>query len=145
MSAIQRYTTVLATLVLLSAASAFAAEAGGRAHEIRDSVYSFTLGEGNHSMFAIGDEGVAVFDTFSSRHSEAMLDAIRALTDKPVRYAFHSHNHWDHASGGQVFKDAGAQTVMHELAAEWLAAHPGRDSAPPDHGLVGRGTRHRAG
>ena len=26
---------------------------------------------------------------------------------------------------------AGAQTVMHARAAEWLAAHPGRDSAPP--------------
>jgi len=45
---------------------------------------------------------------------------------------FHSHNHWDHASGGQVFKDAGAQTVMHALAAEWLAANPGRDTVPPD-------------
>lgn len=47
-----------------------------------------------------------------------MLAAIQSVTDEPVRYAFHSHNHWDHASGGQVFKDAGAQTVMHALAAE---------------------------
>jgi hypothetical protein len=27
--------------------------------EISDSVYSFTLGEGNHPMFVIGDDGVA--------------------------------------------------------------------------------------
>ncbi len=102
-------------------------------------MYSFTLGEGNHSMFVIADEGVAVFETFSSRHAQAMLDTIRELTDKPVRYAFHSHNHWDHASGGQVFRDAGATTVMHALAAEWLAANPGRDSAPAD--LVWSGRR----
>jgi glyoxylase-like metal-dependent hydrolase (beta-lactamase superfamily II) len=119
-------------MVLVSATSIVATDAGGRTHEIVDGVYSFTLGEGNYSMFVITDDGVAVFDTFNTRHSEAMLAAIRGLTDKPVEYAFHSHNHWDHASGGQVFHDAGAQTVMHDLAAQWLAAHPGRDSASPD-------------
>jgi len=113
--------------------------------EITGGVYSFTLGEGNYSMFVVGDDGVAVFDTFNSRHSEAMLAAIRGSTDKPVKYAFHSHNHWDHASGGQVFKAAGAQTVMHELAAEWLAAHPGRDSAPPDLVWSGEGRDIRIG
>ena len=132
MSVIRRNIAALVALVLFSATSAVAAGENGRTHEIEEGVYSFTLGEGNYSMFVVGDDGVAVFDTFNSRHSEVMLAAIRSVTDKPVRYAFHSHNHWDHASGGQVFRDAGAQTVMHELAAEWLAAHPGRDSAPPD-------------
>jgi glyoxylase-like metal-dependent hydrolase (beta-lactamase superfamily II) len=60
-----------------------------------------------------------------------LLEAVRHVTDKPVTYAFISHNHWDHASGGQVFSDAGAQTVMHQRAAAWLKANPGRDSAPP--------------
>jgi len=131
MSAILKITT-LATILLAAATSALAAGDRERAHEIGPGVYSFTLGEGNHSMFLVSEGGVAVFETFSSQHSAAMLATIRGITDKPIKYAFHSHNHWDHASGGQVFKDAGAQTVMHELAAEWLAAHPGRDSAPAD-------------
>ena len=129
---ITRTTAVLAATLLLSASSVLAASENARTFEIQDGVYSFTLGQGNYSMFVVGEDGVAVFDTFDSRHSEAMLAAVRGVTDKPVRFAFHSHNHWDHASGGQVFKDAGAQTVMHELAAQWLAAHPGRDTAPPD-------------
>jgi glyoxylase-like metal-dependent hydrolase (beta-lactamase superfamily II) len=90
-------------------------------------------------MFVIGDESVAVFETFNSGHSKAMLAAIAGVTDKPVKYAFHSHNHWDHSSGGQVFTDAGAQTVMHELAAEWVAANPGQDTATPD--MTWSGTR----
>ena len=129
---LSRTTAILATTLLLSATSVLVAGENGRTLEIEDGVFSFTLGQGNYSMFLVGEEGVAVFDTFDSRHSEAMLAAIRGVTDKPVRFAFHSHNHWDHAGGGQVFKDAGAQTVMHELAARWLAAHPGRDTAPPD-------------
>lgn len=78
-------------------AAGLAADGSGRAHEIKDGVYSFTLGQGNYSMFVVGEDGVAVFDTFDSRHSEALLSAVGSVTDKPVRYAFHSHNHWDHA------------------------------------------------
>jgi glyoxylase-like metal-dependent hydrolase (beta-lactamase superfamily II) len=131
-SAIPRNVAVLFTILLVSGASVLAADGNSQMREISDGVYSFTLGEGNHSMFVVGEDGVAVFDTFNSRHSEAMLTAIRGVTELPVKYAFHSHNHWDHASGGKVFKDAGAETVMHALAAEWLTANPGRDTVSAD-------------
>ncbi len=121
--------------VLLSVFSApfvLAADELNSAREISDGVYSFTLGEGNHSMFVVGEDGVAVFETFHSGHAQKLSEAVEGVTDKPIRYAFISHNHWDHASGGQVFSGAGAQTVMHRRAADWLDANPGRDSALPD-------------
>ena len=139
MSVISRSLATLITLFLLSVSPEIAEGAEPRTRELGDGVFSFTLGEGNHSMFVVGEQGVAVFDTFSSRHSEALLAAVRSVTDKSIEFAFHSHNHWDHAGGGQVFKEAGAQTVMHRLAAQWLAAHPGRDTAPPD--MVWSGNR----
>jgi len=111
---------------------AFAVEENRSIREIGDRVYSFTLGEGNHSMFVVGEDGVAVFETFHSGHSRKLLEAVRSVTDRPIKYAFISHNHWDHSSGGQVFSNAGAQTVMHERAAEWVEANPGRDTATPD-------------
>lgn len=124
---------ILATLIfcLVSTTAAFAAGEGDGTRKIGDGVYSFTSGDGNHSMFVVDKEGAAVFETFNSGHSKKLLEAVRHVTDKPVTYAFISHNHWDHASGGQVFSDAGAQTVMHQRAAAWLKANPGRDSAPP--------------
>ena len=39
-----------------------------------------------------------------------------SVTDKPVRYLLHSHNHWDHSKGGQVFRDQGAKIIAHEEA-----------------------------
>jgi len=117
---------------LVSTPLALAAGQGDGTREIGDGVYSFTIGEGNHSMFVVGEDSVAVFETFSTGHSQKLLEAVRSVTDKPVKYAFISHNHWDHASGGQVFTNAGAQTVMHQRAADWLAANPGRDTAFPD-------------
>ena len=117
---------------VLSTPFVLAANENSGVREISDGVYSFTQGEGNHSMFVVGDNSVAVFETFHSGHSQKLLEAVQNLTDKPVKYAFVSHNHWDHASGGQVFSNAGAQTVMHQRAADWVEANPGRDSALPD-------------
>lgn len=132
MASVLKTIATLSVACLLYTATAFAADMPGGTREIGDRVYSFTLGEGNHSMFVVGDDSVAVFETFHSGHAAQLLEAVRHITDKPVKYAFISHNHWDHASGSQIFSDAGAKTVMHQLAADWVEANPGRDTRPPD-------------
>lgn len=134
---------VLATSALLAMASVGPLHAEGAieyTNEIATGVYSFSDGGGYHSMFMVTDEGVAVFETVNSAHSEAMIESIRDITDQPILYAMHSHNHWDHASGGAVFQDIGAQTVMHSLAAQYIAANPGQDTSPPD--IIWDGNRH---
>ena len=130
MSAVFRKFVIPVAILLAAIATMASANAGGKSREIAQGVYSFTFGEGNYSMFVIGDDNVAVFETFHTIHARSMLEEIRRLTDKPVKYVFHSHNHWDHVSGGQIFGNIGAQTVMHELAAEWLTAYPGQDTVP---------------
>ena len=127
-----KFGSLFVSVLVSSTPFALATDGDDGVREIGDSVYSFTLGEGNHSMLVVGQQGVAVFETFHSGHSQKLLDAVRRVTDKPIKYAFISHNHWDHSSGGQVFSNAGAQTVMHERAAEWVEANPGRDTAMPD-------------
>lgn len=132
----------VATGLFLGLSSAVQA-AGNDAETIREiapGVYSFAPGDHYHSMFVVTDEGVALFETVGSKHATELLEAIRAVTDKPVRYALHSHNHWDHSNGGGVMQKSGAQTVMHALSAEWLAANPSKDSAAPN--IVWDGERH---
>lgn len=127
---------VIAATVLFIGAAGVAQAGDGTgevAREIAPGVYSFAP-SGSHyfSMFVVTDDGVAVFETVNSKHSTEMLEVIRGITDKPVKYAFHTHNHWDHASGGGVWQKAGAQTVMHKLAADWLLVNPGKDTARPN-------------
>jgi hypothetical protein len=62
---------------LVSATAAFAADEGGGTRKI---------GEGNHSMFVVGDDSVAVFETFHSGHAGKLLEAVRSVTDKPVKF-----------------------------------------------------------
>ena len=100
--------------------------------KIAEGVYSYGPGNGSYSMFVVTGEGVIAIESVNTEHAVGFLEAIREVTDQPVKYMLHSHNHWDHASGGQVFKDAGATTLAHVEAYEWMKANTGRDMAVPD-------------
>ena len=53
------------------------------------------------------ERSVIVFDThFTPEAGQALLNAIRSVTLKPVRYVVNSHAHADHTHGNQVFPDA---------------------------------------
>lgn len=123
--------TLLALGALLVGQSTSAKENATGTREIADNVYSFSADGEYYSMFVVTDEGVMVFETANTTHSTAMLDSIRSITEQPVKIAFQSHNHWDHASGGKVFHDLGIDTLAHAEAAEWMIANPGQDMVPP--------------
>ena len=125
------------TALLLSGA---AAHAQGGVVQVADGVYAFDPLDGYNSMFVVTDDGVIAIESVNSRHAAAMLEAIRSVTDQPVKYLLHSHNHWDHANGGKVFRDAGAKLVAHEEAVAWMAANPNPDLALSDESWSGAKT-----
>jgi len=50
------------------------------------------------------DEGVLVVDTHSRPSSaQALMQQIKTVTDKPVRYAVNTHFHWDHVQGNHAY------------------------------------------
>ena len=101
-------------------------------YEISDGVYSFTSASGYVSMFILTGEGVMVIEPVNSQHAISMIQAIKSITDEPIKYLFYSHNHWDHASGGQVFKDIGSTIIAHEYAYHYIEANTGPDQVLPD-------------
>src|SRR5690606_24025783 len=65
---------------------------------IRDNVYML-VGAGANTTVHIGDDGVVVVDSKLAGASAGLLEAIRALTPKPIRFVINTHAHAD-ASGG---------------------------------------------
>ncbi len=106
--------------------------------KIGEGVYSFgNPANAYFSMFVVTNEGVIATESVNTNHAKDMVAAIKAVTDQPIRYLLHSHNHWDHASGGQVFHDAGAIVMAHEEAYRWMKANPGPDMMVPDESWAG--------
>ncbi len=57
---------------------------------------------------------VLVIDGNYPSGAEIVVSKIRAVTDKPIRFAFDTHHHGDHMYGNKVWMDAGAIPVAHE-------------------------------
>ena len=71
----------------------------------------------------VGEESVAVIDTgHHPRLARKIVDEIRALTPKPVRYVVNTHWHNDHVSGNFVFQEAWPEVtfVAHAFTAQLM-------------------------
>ena len=64
------------------------------------------------------DDVVLVVDTHSKPSAaRALIEQIRKLTDKPVRYVVNTHFHWDHYQGNQAYPSswpAGVEIISSE-------------------------------
>ena len=71
----------------------------------------------------IGRDSIAVIDAGTSRaQGQALLAAIRGISDKPVSHVILTHLHPDHALGASVFAEAGAAVAGHARLADALRA-----------------------
>jgi glyoxylase-like metal-dependent hydrolase (beta-lactamase superfamily II) len=81
-----------------------------------------TLNENNRGFnanagFIITDEGVVVIDTLGTpKLGRRLVNTIRCVTDKPIKYLIVTHNHPDHTYGAAGFMDLKGISII---------AHPG--------------------
>jgi glyoxylase-like metal-dependent hydrolase (beta-lactamase superfamily II) len=100
---------------------------------VHDDVYSFRYL--NHiTMFVVTDEGVITADPLGQQSPRApfmLKEAIRSVTEQPVRYVLITHWGADHGMGGAAFADT-ARFISHPLAAERIAQANDPTTPVPD-------------
>jgi cyclase len=79
-------------------------------------------GAGGNIGVSTGDDGVLVIDSQFAALSEKIQAAIKALSDKPVRFLLNTHWHPDHTGGNEAMAKGGATIIAHDSARKRLAA-----------------------
>ena len=75
----------------------------------------------------IFEDYVLVIDGNFPSGAKEIIPKIHSMTDKPIRFAFDTHHHGDHAYGNQIWVDNGAVPVAHEgVAREMQRLEPAR-------------------
>jgi cyclase len=93
--------------------------------EIRAGIYS-ALGTGmlnvgsNSALIVNADDALVVDSHITPEAARVMLQEIRSLTDKPVRFLINTHFHFDHTDGNQVFGPS-VEIIGHEFTRRKLA------------------------
>jgi glyoxylase-like metal-dependent hydrolase (beta-lactamase superfamily II) len=66
------------------------------------------VGAGGNITLSIGKDGILLVDTGLPQMSDKVLEAIRKVSDKPIRYIINTHVHTDHIGGNEKIAKAGS-------------------------------------
>src|SRR6266536_84830 len=92
--------------------------AGGVYAAIAKPVYKINC----NAAIILLDDGVLVVDTHSKPSAAwGLIEQIKKLTDKPVKYVVNTHFHWDHYQGNQAYPSswpAGVEIISSEATRE---------------------------
>jgi glyoxylase-like metal-dependent hydrolase (beta-lactamase superfamily II) len=107
-----------ATLLMLGAA-ANAEDRPVEFKQVAPGLYFLFDFDSSNAVVLTTDEGVLVIDTRQHpRDGQDLIDRIRKITDKPIKWVINSHFHGDHHLGNPAFQKLGATFVaQNETAA----------------------------
>lgn len=110
--------TILVALLLAFATHALAQP--GRFDNVQikttrlaDTIYMLE-GEGGNIGVSTGEDGVILIDDQFAPLTPRILAALKAITEKPVRFLVNTHWHFDHTGGNEDHGKAGAVIFAHD-------------------------------
>jgi len=81
----------------------------------------------SNAGFVVTGDGVVVIDALGTPAlGQALIAAIRTVTDQPIRRVLVTHYHADHFYGLQAFKAVGADVWAHRAGREYIEGEEGR-------------------
>jgi glyoxylase-like metal-dependent hydrolase (beta-lactamase superfamily II) len=82
--------------------------------KVKDDLYVIE-GDGGNVTVYLTDEGVILVDDKFERDHDAIMEKVKSITDKPIRYVLNTHHHGDHTGGNQKMP-ASVEIIAHANA-----------------------------
>jgi glyoxylase-like metal-dependent hydrolase (beta-lactamase superfamily II) len=106
------------------------------AQKVAEALYVIPGAGGNTAAY-VAANGVVLVDTKLANNGQAILDQVRAVTDKPVTMIINTHTHGDHV-GSNMFFPASVEIVTHANTAANMRKMPVFQDAGNSNGLPDR-------
>jgi len=104
-------------LISVTVATGFCSAEANKVDKIAEDVYFHEgdiKGHGHcNNGWVVFEDYVLVIDGNFPSGAQEIIPKIKAITDKPIRFAFDTHHHGDHAYGNQIWVENGAVPVAH--------------------------------
>ena len=87
--------------------------------KLKDDLYliGVTKGVGGGNVAVkVTAEGVILVDDMFDRNHDEIMDKLRTVTDKPIKYVLNTHQHEDHAGGNAKMLALNAELISHRNA-----------------------------
>jgi cyclase len=81
------------------------------------------FGRGGNVGLLVGPEAVLVVDSQYKDMAPGIVEQIRKLTDKPIRYLVNTHHHGDHTGGNDTFRPISV-IIAHDNVRKRMLASP---------------------
>jgi len=120
MSAGRQMLQLAVSVAALAGAAGALAQGSIESYHVQGNVY-LLAGAGANVAVQVGDEGVLIVDTGATASREALLAAVKKLSDRPIRWIINTSADLDHTGGNETISQAGltvngnpAAIVSHE-------------------------------
>ncbi len=81
--------------------------------QLSDTVYMLK-GQGGNVGISAGEDGLYIIDDQVRPVTAQLLQALRKISDKPIRFVINTHYHADHTGGNETIGKAGAVIIAHD-------------------------------
>ena len=153
---------IAASLVLFGAALPLAAQASPatqpmapveaakvhRVEKVADKVYCI-FGQGGNIGLVVTDKHAVLIDDQFERLVPGLLDAVRSVTDKPIKYLVNTHSHPDHVGGNLALEKQVSAIIAHanvrnRMVTAQAKLEPAKRGGLPELGVGSEDPRERA-
>src|SRR5688572_29298555 len=94
------------------------------------------VGAGGNIGVSIGDDGILIVDDQYAPLAPKIKEALKGISDKPVKFVLNTHYHGDHTGGNEAFGET-APVIAHTNVRKRMAEGvPARNIAPSSKGAL---------